>query len=248
MAMEEKKRIEERARDNRPREEPAEEGESNLFDPKDGKSKRRALCWEHFMLVVEDNVTTGVVCKLCDLSSTPIPWSGNTVKTDEKAEQKSSGVVPGASGGSATIIPAMLPQVSQERRDHLHKMVALWIVRCKRPLSIGDSDRELRDIFECIFQGGYNLPGYTTVVQKILELSQDGKERVRDEIIGLLKEGILPSIAGDIWSQGGIAIFGILVYWIDAQFKFHEKLVAAIPFSEVRYNIFTYSYITRILC
>ncbi|KAK3288263.1 hypothetical protein CYMTET_4253 [Cymbomonas tetramitiformis] len=41
---------------------------------------------------------------------------------------------------------------------------------------------------------------------------------------------------GDIWSQGGIAIFGILVYWIDNDFKLRERLVAAIPFSSVRHT------------
>eukprot|EP00854_Cymbomonas_tetramitiformis_P034484 gene34484-biopygen31518 len=41
---------------------------------------------------------------------------------------------------------------------------------------------------------------------------------------------------GDIWSQGGIAIFGVLVYWLDENFKLHERLVAAIPFSSVRHT------------
>ncbi|KAK3277523.1 hypothetical protein CYMTET_14474 [Cymbomonas tetramitiformis] len=52
----------------------------------------------------------------------------------------------------------------------------------------------------------------------------------------LLAEGILPSIAGDIWSEGGIAIFGVLVYWMNADFEILERLVGAIPFSGVRHT------------
>ncbi|KAK3246057.1 hypothetical protein CYMTET_44395 [Cymbomonas tetramitiformis] len=52
----------------------------------------------------------------------------------------------------------------------------------------------------------------------------------------LLEEGILPSIGGDVWSQGGISIFGILVYWLDKDFNYHERLLGAIPFSNVRHT------------
>eukprot|EP00854_Cymbomonas_tetramitiformis_P015165 gene15165-biopygen15617 len=43
-------------------------------------------------------------------------------------------------------------------------------------------------------------------------------------------------MAGDIWSEGGIAIFGILVYWISPSFEYTERLLAAIPFGGVRHN------------
>ncbi|KAK3259932.1 hypothetical protein CYMTET_31094 [Cymbomonas tetramitiformis] len=52
----------------------------------------------------------------------------------------------------------------------------------------------------------------------------------------LLAEGILPSIAGDIWSEGGLAIFGILIYWLTADGEYMERLLAAISSSVVRHT------------
>ena len=48
--------------------------------------------------------------------------------------------------------------------------------------------------------------------------------------------GILPSIGGDIWSQSGASLFGILVYWLDEFFEVHENLLAAIPFPSVSHT------------
>ncbi|KAK3235073.1 hypothetical protein CYMTET_54704 [Cymbomonas tetramitiformis] len=134
-------------------------------------------------------------------------------------------------------IDAMLPQVSAEQRDRLHRKISLWLVRRGRPLTLPERDQEFRDIFEEIFKGGYTPPSYKLVVDMILSLSAEGKLKVKNAVADLMSEGILPSIGGDIWSQGGIAIFGVLlVYWLDANFKLHERLVAAIPFSSVRHT------------
>ncbi|KAK3275865.1 hypothetical protein CYMTET_16029 [Cymbomonas tetramitiformis] len=83
---------------------------------------------------------------------------------------------------------------------------SLWIVRNNRPLTIGEHDRELRDIFEYIFQ------------------------------------------ADDIWSEGGIAIFGILAYWITKSFEYKEKLLSAIPFGDVRHNALELELATKRAC
>ncbi|KAK3269978.1 hypothetical protein CYMTET_21600 [Cymbomonas tetramitiformis] len=56
------------------------------------------------------------------------------------------------------------------------------------------------------------------------------------KLVALIAEGILPSIAGDIWSEGGVALLGILVYWLDDEFGYHEKLLGGIHFSEVRHT------------
>ncbi|KAK3267764.1 hypothetical protein CYMTET_23702 [Cymbomonas tetramitiformis] len=70
----------------------------------------------------------------------------------------------------------------------------------------------------------------------MLDLSVEGKRKVTAAMDDLRQEGILPSIAGDIWSEGGIAIFGVLAYWINADFEHRERLVSAIPFSSVRHT------------
>ncbi|KAK3255277.1 hypothetical protein CYMTET_35534 [Cymbomonas tetramitiformis] len=62
------------------------------------------------------------------------------------------------------------------------------------------------------------------------------KKKVKGELLALIEEGILPSLAGDSWSEGGIAIFGILVYFIDAEGVYHQKLLRALPFGGVRHT------------
>ncbi|KAK3281790.1 hypothetical protein CYMTET_10436 [Cymbomonas tetramitiformis] len=117
-----------------------------------------------------------------------------------------------------------------------------------RPLSIGESDSELKAFFDLIFHGGYAPPTYKLVVQNILKLSDEGRQNVRQQLRELLAEGILPSIAGDIWSEGGIALLGILVYWVDCEMNLHEKLLGAIPFSDVRHTGYEIGEATKVCC
>ncbi|KAK3277244.1 hypothetical protein CYMTET_14736 [Cymbomonas tetramitiformis] len=133
-------------------------------------------------------------------------------------------------------LEAILPQISKEQRDSLHKKITLWLVRRGRPLSLCEHDTEFREIFDEIFRGAYVPPTTHLVYDNILTLSAEGKVKVMEDLKHLFAEGILPSIAGDIWSEGGIAIFGVLVYWMDADFKIQERLVGAIPFSGVRHT------------
>ncbi|KAK3279058.1 hypothetical protein CYMTET_13039 [Cymbomonas tetramitiformis] len=240
----------------------AEEGDENdgrLEDAKDGKTKRRALVWDFYWVVKDGKRVVETVCKLCGPNSTPIPYCGNTsnlrshishvhqdaycrmciaekkVDSVNNVENNTSTAEQGSQSAPGTI-EAILPQVSTEKRDVLHKKFALWIVRRRGSLSICETDSELRDIFQYIFQGSYTPPTYKLVVQKVLELSGEARVRTRDALVALLAEGILPSIAGDIWSEGGVCIFGILAYWLDLEFERHEKLLAAIPFSDVRHT------------
>ena len=133
-------------------------------------------------------------------------------------------------------LEAILPQITASQRDELHKRITLWLVRNRRPLSLPEHDSEFRGIFDLIFAGGYTPPTYKLVMQNMLDLSVEGKRKVTAAMDDLQEEGILPSIAGDIWSEGGIAIFGVLAYWINADFEHRERLVSAIPFSSVRHT------------
>eukprot|EP00854_Cymbomonas_tetramitiformis_P020071 gene20071-24029_t len=99
-----------------------------------------------------------------------IDEKGDKERPPASGGEESSGSLP-----SAGTITALLPKVSAEKNDTLHKMFALWIVRRKRSFSICHSDTELRDIFTFIFQGGYTPPCYETVVQKVLQLSAEAK-------------------------------------------------------------------------
>ncbi|KAK3238914.1 hypothetical protein CYMTET_51117 [Cymbomonas tetramitiformis] len=230
---------------------------SDLVDDNDGKSKRRSPIWQFFWVVKDEGgKVTHTVCKQCGEDSERVAYLGNTTnlrshiahvhkdvycKLCIEEKKKSSTAESGSTeteekSASAGTIESLLPKVSSEKRYVLHKKFTRWLVKRRRPLYLGETDSELRDLFDYIFQGGYVLPTYKIVVQKVLELSAEGRLAVVDAIAATLEAGILPSIAGDIWSEGGVAIFRILVYWIDADHVLHEKLAAAIPFSDVRHT------------
>ncbi|KAK3273462.1 hypothetical protein CYMTET_18297 [Cymbomonas tetramitiformis] len=133
-------------------------------------------------------------------------------------------------------LESLVPNVTAERRDELHKLISLWLVRFRRPLSLPEHATEFRDIFDYIFKGQYIPPTAKIIMQNVLLLSAEGKQRVMESLRLLLEEGILPSLGGDVWSQGGISIFGILVYWLDDEFVLHERLLAALPFSSVSHT------------
>ncbi|KAK3259126.1 hypothetical protein CYMTET_31865 [Cymbomonas tetramitiformis] len=241
----------------RQRREEANPEASDLVDANDGKSKRRSPIWQFFWVVKDEGgKVTHTVCKQCGEDSERVAYPGNTTnlrshiahvhkdvycKLCIEEKKKSSTAESGSTeteekSASAGTIESLLPKVSSEKKDVLHKKFTRWLVKRRRPLYLGETDSELRDLFDYIFQGGYVLPTYKIVVQKVLELSAEGRLAVADAIAATLEAGILPSIAGDIWSEGGVAIFGILVYWIDADHVLHEKLAAAIPFSDVRHT------------
>ncbi|KAK3265714.1 hypothetical protein CYMTET_25628 [Cymbomonas tetramitiformis] len=86
------------------------------------------------------------------------------------------------------------------------------------------------------------------VLHNVLLLSAEGKQRVMASLRDLLADRILPSIGGDVWSQSGASIFGILVYWLDKEFVVHEKCLAAIPFSSVRHTAEELEKATKVAC
>jgi hypothetical protein len=72
--------------------------------------------------------------------------------------------------------------------------------------------------------------------QILIELATEGQNRVRTTMTELVKSGFYPAISGDIWSENGISIFGILGYYINDDFEMVEVLLGAIPFSDVRHT------------
>ena len=45
-------------------------------------------------------------------------------------------------------------------------------------------------------------------------LGCEGKALGRDFIVRLIKSGVKPSISGDLWSEGGMGLFGIFALGI----------------------------------
>ena len=84
--------------------------------------------------------------------------------------------------------------------------------------------------------GAWNPPGYRNVHQHILEMSAEGQLRVKEFMSDLLLDGIKPSIAGDIWSDRGCSLMGVLGYGIDRSWTMREWLLAATPFGATRHT------------
>ncbi|KAK3261681.1 hypothetical protein CYMTET_29424, partial [Cymbomonas tetramitiformis] len=94
---------------------------------------------------------------------------------------------------------AKAPELPGHKRDAIHRRVALWIARRKRPQSICETDTELRDIFDFVLNGSYTLPTYKLVQQNILKLSAEGRAKFKALQAELKADGVLPSISGDIY-------------------------------------------------
>ncbi|KAK3261734.1 hypothetical protein CYMTET_29362 [Cymbomonas tetramitiformis] len=183
---------------------------------KDGaKVKRKAACCRYFMCKfseIHPEKIESVYCKICGPDFT-VEHSGNTSNMRSHL--------------------AHVHKQGRLRRNGFfgggQRFLLVWVGVCrKRAFSICE-DEEFRDIFNFIFQGGYVPPCHKLVTQNVLTLSVEGRNMVTISVKDLLAEKILPSIAGDIWSDGGIAIFGILVYWLTVDGKYMERLLCVTP-------------------
>ncbi|KAK3288288.1 hypothetical protein CYMTET_4228 [Cymbomonas tetramitiformis] len=236
-------------------------GDSDGFE--DASKDLRSVYWQHFEVRKEGKKILQYRCKHCGPGAEHKDYCGNTsnlrahllychkdIMVQLKVEEAESGTRSDSAQRNVKTgsIEAILPQISSEQRDRLHRRITFWLVRKGRPLTLPERDVEFREIFAEIFRGCYTPPTYQQVLDNICALSAEGQTRLVTAIRDLLEEGILPSIAGDIWSEGGIAIFGILVYYVDANFVLHEKLVAAIPFSSVRHTGFELELATKRAC
>lgn len=67
-------------------------------------------------------------------------------------------------------------------------------------------------------------------------MSAEGQLRVKEFMSDLLLDGLKPSISGDIWSDRGCSLMGVLGYGIDRQWVMREWLLAATPFAATRHT------------
>ncbi|KAK3266096.1 hypothetical protein CYMTET_25256 [Cymbomonas tetramitiformis] len=221
----------------------------------------RSGYWKYFKVKKDGSKIVEYVCKLCGPNAIPKAYCGNTsnLRThlahchkDIAVDMKQQALLDSAGESSVDTKPkaidAMIPQASSEQSNRLHRAITLWLARRGRPLTLPEKDSEFRDIFDEIFRGAYVPPSYHTVIDNMLALSAEGRVKVSEALKSLRSEGINPSIGGDIWSEGGIAIFGVLAYFISEDFVFREKLVGAIPFSDVRHTADELESATKTAC
>ncbi|KAK3283864.1 hypothetical protein CYMTET_8460 [Cymbomonas tetramitiformis] len=199
----------------------APDAEADEFE--DAGDNLRSPYWKHFKVKKEGKKIVAYVCKLCGPNASVKEYCGNTsnlrthlthchknVAVDIKEEGLGGGGGGGDPSGDTSTngstqhrVDALIPHLSSEQRNRLHRKIALWLVRRgRRPLTLPEKDIEFKDIFNEIFMGSYTTPCYHTVMEHVLALSAEGRVKLRESTEDLLREGILPSIGGDIWSQG----------------------------------------------
>ena len=131
--------------------------------------------------------------------------------------------------------PSVATKFTDARRQKCHRLAALWVVRRNRPISITESDEELKDLVKEISGGAYKLPGVNDVHKHLVLLEAEGDEKVLAFVKLLEDAGLEVSIAADIWSENGVALLGICGYGIvehNNAFIMQEALLAAYPFSQ----------------
>ena len=118
-----------------------------------------------------------------------------------------------------------------KHRDQVHKAVARWIVKTKRPFSICES-AEFHDLFNVAMRGAYTPPCHKIVKSNVLLLSGEGQKKLFDVNTSLRAQGIKVAMAGDIWSDRGVSLLGLCEYYISADWEIVALVLAASPFNE----------------
>lgn len=124
-----------------------------------------------------------------------------------------------------------MPLLSPSHRDAIHKAIARWLVKRKRPLSLPE-DPEFHDVFKTAMRGAYTPPDHKIVLSNVMMLSALGHENLKAINASLREKGIKPAIAGDIWSDRGVSLLGCTHYHVTDEWTIKEFVLAASPFSE----------------
>ncbi|KAK3242100.1 La ribonucleoprotein [Cymbomonas tetramitiformis] len=123
------------------------------------------------------------------------------------------------------------------KRDTLTRKVVNWLCKRARPLSLPERDTELSDVLMFASEGAYSMPSKHNVVRQLCVISGKALVHDRQKVVVLKKDRVLPSSAIDIWSENGIALLGILLYfWAAGGTAISELLVRAVPFGEVAHT------------
>ena len=82
----------------------------------------------------------------------------------------------------------------------------------------------------------YELPCSETVRNELALLGGEGKALGRDFIVRLIKSGVKPSISGDLWSEGGMGLFGIFALGITETWIMEKALIGLVACEKERHT------------
>ena len=135
--------------------------------------------------------------------------------------------------GQATLLAQPF---TEARRHECDMACARWLVKSARPITLPECDKAFGEFIHKLTRGAWKPPNRRNVLDCILQLSANGQLRFQNWYTGMLSDGVKPSMAGDIWSDGGCSLMGICFYGISSTWKLDEWLVAATPFGSTRHT------------
>ena len=132
------------------------------------------------------------------------------------------------------------PALGTKETAELHRLVALWIAKCGRPQAIVE-DHELnmlvaRILELCKARFRFALPCRQTMEKELTLLGHEGKAIGHDFIVRLINSGVRPSITGDLWSEGGMGLFGIFAHGITETWVMEKALIGLVACEAERHT------------
>ena len=113
--------------------------------------------------------------------------------------------------------------MSTSRKKELDELFTKWVVKSTRPINIGN-DIWLRQWISSLSGGRYKPPVPATIQKYTVQLAAQCKQLLRSDIKKMIAVKVMPSVAADIWGENGKSLFGVILYYIDAEFVMHEKV------------------------
>ena len=188
-------------------------------------------------------LSAATCCLFCLLLLLILRWRPNLTLCFFFLQIAADGSTPKSCGSGQQLVAPL----SQGLKKEWDRIIALWFAKSNRPCSMGETDAWFKKVMSTVTYGRYTPPVEDTVDHLLKEMKADGVVIVRKKIykyqkfdssqnLDYVQRDLEPSIALDIWGEGGKSILGLLVYFIDEYFQMNELLLMALPFSNVAHN------------
>ena len=136
---------------------------------------------------------------------------------------------------SGTVDLSTAPKWSQEKRHRSCRKLAYWLCRKKRSVHLV-TDEEFHDFCMEISAQKFDSCSEKEINRQVLEMVATGNLHNKKTVSILKADGIKPSMASDIWSDGDVSLMGTMLYYIDADWTgLHAMLIGATGFSGERH-------------
>lgn len=112
-------------------------------------------------------------------------------------------------------------------KEDLDKLFTKVVVHTNLPLTSGESPWMQNFLLE-VSKGSYTRPSYTTVRALVTAFAQEGKNEAKRFVSRARQDGRKLSLTGDLWSDDGTGLFGIVGHYIDEDWKIQSKLLGLI--------------------